>query len=94
MMNPQISASKLLWQHKDTTSTRMYQFKTRIEDKYKQKFTTYEQLRQWSIYNLSHFWGEIWQFTQVLSSTPFVEVGDSAYFEHQNIRFSLPPKNF
>lgn len=93
-MYPPFSASKLLWQHKDPTSTRMYQFKSRIEDKYNKKFTTYEQLRQWSIRNLSDFWEEIWHFTQVRASIPFVEVGEAAYFtaKMSRIHFSLPSK--
>lgn len=68
------SPPTLLWQHKDATKTRMYEFKILIETKYNVKFETYEHLRQWSIDNLSKFWGQVWDFTHVRASTPFTEV--------------------
>ncbi len=76
-MDPQLLGHKLLWQHKDPTSTRMYEFKVLIEDKYNQKFSKYEDLRRWSVTNLSDFWEQIWKFTQMQASTPFLEVEDS-----------------
>lgn len=67
-------AHKLLWQHKDPPSTRMYEFKTMIENKYNVKLETYESLHQWSITSLPAFWEQIWHFTQVRASKPFVRV--------------------
>ena len=64
----------LLWQHRDPTATRLDEFRKLIEAKYKVKLETYEDLRQWSINNLSQFWGQVWDFTHVRASTPFTEV--------------------
>ena len=64
----------LLWQHKDPTATRLGEFKKLIEEKHRVKLETYEELRQWSIKNLSKFWGQVWEFTHVTASVPFTEV--------------------
>lgn len=64
----------LLWQHKDPTATRLYEFRKLIEAKFRVKLETYEDLRQWSINNLSKFWGQVWEFTHVRASVPFSEV--------------------
>ena len=64
----------LLWQHKHPTATRLYEFKQLIEVKHRVKLTSYEDLRQWSINNLSKFWGHVWEFTHVRASVPFTEV--------------------
>lgn len=64
----------LLWQHKNPTATRLYEFKQLIEAKHKVELKTYEDLRQWSINNLSKFWGQVWKFTHVRASVPFTEV--------------------
>lgn len=68
------SPPKLLWMHSNPTSTRTYEFKTRIENKYSQQFASYEQLRQWSISNISHFWEEVWDFTRIKASKPYTKV--------------------
>lgn len=64
----------LLWQHKNPTATRLYEFTKHIEAEHKVKLKTYEELRQWSINNLSKFWGHVWEFTHVRASIPFTEV--------------------
>ncbi|MCJ1470232.1 hypothetical protein MMC07_008877 [Pseudocyphellaria aurata] len=63
-----------LWHHSNPTATRMYELKTRIQDQYNQQLDTYEDLRQWSIANLSAFWDLVWHFTQVRASSPFTQV--------------------
>lgn len=70
--------NKLLWCHSDPTATRMYEFKTLIQDKYHQRLDTYEHLRQWTITNLSAFWEQVWHFTQIRASSPFTEVNSSS----------------
>lgn len=72
-----MSASRLLWQHPNPSSTRMHEFKKLIEDKHGARFPDYEALRQWAIQNLNAFWTEIWRFTGVVASTPFSKVGQS-----------------
>lgn len=68
----------LLWRYSDPTATRMYEFKTLIQDKYHQQLDTYEDLRQWSITNRSSFWEQVWHFTQIRAFIPFTEVNDHA----------------
>ena len=74
------SPAKLLWMHSNPTSTRTYEFKTRIEKKYNQHFVSYEQLRQWSISNINRFWEEVWDFTGVKASEPFTKVRPKSKF--------------
>ena len=68
------SPPKLLWMHSNPTSTRTHEFKTRIEKNYSQQFASYEQLRQWSVSNINHFWEEVWDFTRIKASQPFTKV--------------------
>ena len=63
-----------LWTHPDPSRTRIWEFKTHIEQKYGESFPEYEALRQWSIKNLDFFWSEVWHFTGVVASEPFTEV--------------------
>lgn len=63
-----------LWTHADPTQTRLWEFKTHIEQKYGENFTDYEALRQWSIKNIGPLWSEVWHFTGVVASEPFTEV--------------------
>ena len=63
-----------LWIHSDPTSTRIWEFKSIIERKYKVELRDYEALRQWSITCLSDFWSEVWHFTRIRSSAPFEQV--------------------
>ena len=67
------ASHKMLWKHTDPTSTRMFQFKRLIENKYKLEFREYEDLRQWSIANIGKFWEEVWHFTGIRASSPFTE---------------------
>lgn len=64
----------LLWQHKNPFETRLYEFKKLIEATFRVELKNYEDLRQWSINNLSKFWGQVWEFTHVRASVPFSKV--------------------
>lgn len=64
----------LLWTNKDPTSTRIWEFKTLIEEKYQIKLSDYAALHQWSIANVSDFWQEVVSFTGINFSSPFKEV--------------------
>jgi acetoacetyl-CoA synthetase len=76
--DPNGLSPKPLWQQKDPTTTRLYEFSKLIEAEYNVKLDTYEELRQWSIENLNKFWGHVWDFTHVRASTPFTEVVHSS----------------
>ncbi|KAL8694459.1 MAG: hypothetical protein Q9218_000871 [Villophora microphyllina] len=71
-----VSASHLLWQHNDPTSTRMYKFKQLIQHKHGGHLIDYETLRQWSVQNLNAFWSEVWDFTGIVASQPFSKAMD------------------
>lgn len=62
---------RMLWEHTDPTSTRMFRFKKLIESKYNLELREYEDLRQWSIVNIGKFWEEVWHFTGVRASSSF-----------------------
>ncbi len=70
-----------LWRHPDPESTRMAEFRHRINKKYKLKLSTYEDLHQWSIDNIPEFWEETWHFVGITASRSFdlVRVGFSVY---------------
>ena len=38
----------------------------------------YEDLWQWSVKNIGAFWGEVWQYTGMVSSTPYEQVVDES----------------
>jgi len=65
---------ELLWKHKDPTSTRIFQFKKRLEVKYRVDLHDYEDLRKWSISHINQFWEEVWYFTGVRGSKTFTRV--------------------
>ena len=63
-----------LWEHKDPKSTQIWEFKSRIEQKYNLSLQDYEALRQWSIANIGEFWSEVWHFTGIKAGRPFEKV--------------------
>jgi len=68
------SAPKLLWKHRDPTSTRISQFKRQLEVKYRVNLHDYEDLRKWSVSHINQFWEEVWYFTGVKASKTFTRV--------------------
>ncbi|KAL9587438.1 MAG: hypothetical protein Q9212_000254 [Teloschistes hypoglaucus] len=70
------AASRMLWEHSDPESTRMYTFQQMVQQKHGVHLTDYESLRQWSVKNLNAFWSEVWQFTGVVASQPFFKAVD------------------
>lgn len=71
---PAFHMPRLLWQHKDPTSTRMYEFKTLLEKQHDVKLDTYRDLHQWSVDNIGKFWEHVWEFTGIVASAPFTQV--------------------
>ncbi|KAL8998308.1 MAG: hypothetical protein Q9169_002622 [Polycauliona sp. 2 TL-2023] len=78
--------TQLLWQHQDPVSTRMYEFKVRIEKEHGVRLPDYESLRRWSIENLDAFWQHVWHFTGIVASEPFLEAVDQ-----RSLMFPRPP---
>ena len=69
---------KLLWEHKDPTSTKTFAFKNHVETKFNVTFKDYEHLRQWSVTNVNQFWEEVWHFTGIKASNAFTKVKSEA----------------
>lgn len=67
-----------LWNHPSAKSTRTWQFKQYIQKKHNVELKDYEDLRQWSIQNIDAFWRDVWDFTGVRSSKPFVSAIEDA----------------
>ncbi|KAI4260624.1 MAG: hypothetical protein LQ352_000186 [Teloschistes flavicans] len=74
--NDVAAASRMLWQHSDPSSTRMYTFRQLIQQKHGVHLADYESLRQWSVKNLNAFWCEVWHFTGIVASQPFLKAVD------------------
>lgn len=69
-----VTSTRKLWEHPHPESTRTFQFKSHVERKYHVHLRGYEDLRQWSLRNLSHFWEEVWHFTQMQASQSYIKV--------------------
>nr|POF21099.1 malonamoyl-coa synthetase vrtb [Quercus suber] len=63
-----------LWRHPSPRDTQMWQFLTTINRKYRKNFTTYDDLLQWSLQNISDSWGEIWDYCGIRTSQHYHEV--------------------
>ena len=88
---------KLLWQPSEDRikSTNMYRFMTGINEKYNKDFDEYGQLYQWSIENISDFWGSMWEFAEIKASKPYTQVVDditrmpgAKWFEGAHLNFA------
>ena len=88
---------KLLWQPSEDRikSTNMYRFMTGINEKYNKDFDEYGQLYQWSIENISDFWGSMWEFAEIKASKPYTQVVDditrmlgARWFEGAHLNFA------
>ncbi len=71
--------SKLLWKpgKERIDNSNMYRFITYINKKYNQNFSKYDQLYEWSIDNIPHFWEAMWEFSGITASKPFEQVIDN-----------------
>ena len=63
-----------LWRHPAPESTQMWEFLQQMNKEHELQMKSYEDLYQWSIDNVSDFWAAVWQYTGIVSSTPFEEV--------------------
>lgn len=63
-----------LWKHPDPTSTPLWQFQGRVNEKYGLQLSDYPSLYKWSVENVADFWEQVWHFVGIRASTPFDEV--------------------
>ncbi len=69
---------KTLWQPKKEKAERsqMNEFLNVIRKKYDQDIKDYYTLHQWSIENVADFWGEFWDYSQIIYSKKYDKVVD------------------
>ncbi len=69
---------KTLWQPKKENAERsqMNEFLNVIRKKYNQDIKDYYNLHQWSIENIADFWGEFWDYSQIIYSKKYDKVVD------------------
>ena len=72
--------SKLLWQpsRERAQSTNMHQFIQYVNQRYDKEYKDYAELYEWSVKEISQFWAAIWDYGQVIHSSPYAEVVDDA----------------
>ena len=58
-------AGQVLWRHQDPTSTQMYAFMGKINQKHSLSLGGYSQLHEWSCREPAAFWEEIYQFASI-----------------------------
>ena len=71
-------AEQPIWQPSDEwiKSTNMFAFMQHINDIYGKSFSSYEELWQWSVTEISSFWKEVWDFIGIKNSQPYEQVID------------------
>ena len=70
--------AELLWKPSDERikGANMYRFMGFINEKFKQNFTEYGPLYQWSIENIPDFWASMWEFAEIKASRPYDQIID------------------
>ena len=70
--------AKLLWEPSEDRirQTNMYRFMQSVNEKYNCRFSSYDELYQWSIDNLEDFWAEMWNFADIKASRPYDQIID------------------
>ncbi|KAK9361235.1 hypothetical protein V1504DRAFT_98562 [Lipomyces starkeyi] len=66
-----------LWRYDQPEKTAAWHFLELINTKYGTELKTYQELYQWSIDNISIFWSEVWDFTDIVASHPYASVVDT-----------------
>ena len=56
--------------------TEMDKFRCQINEKFNLQLESYEDLHNWSVTNISEFWGEMWGYGDIIYSEPYKEVVD------------------
>ncbi|MFX1248138.1 MAG: acetoacetate--CoA ligase [Promethearchaeota archaeon] len=70
---------KLLWRPSKEwlKHANITQFINFVNEKYKQKISSYSQLYSWSIENIQDFWATMWDFGGIISSQSYTKVVDN-----------------
>jgi len=70
---------KTLWQpnKEKAQKSQMFDFLTEINQKHNRDFKEYYELHKWSIENVSNFWGEFWDYSNIIHSKNYTSVVDN-----------------
>ena len=70
--------AKLLWKPSEerVKGSNMYSFMQYINRRFDRDFSSYDELYQWSVDNISEFWGAMWEFVDIKASSGYQEVID------------------
>ncbi|NLI83578.1 MAG: acetoacetate--CoA ligase [Deltaproteobacteria bacterium] len=88
---------RLLWQPSKSRieNTNMYQFMQAVNERFHKRFSTYNELYQWSVENIPDFWSAMWDYGDVIHSVPYARVVDDAtkmpgatWFEGARLNFA------
>ena len=71
--------AKLLWKPSEDQikNTNMHAFMTEVNQKFNTNFTSYNELWQWSVDNISDFWAQMWNFAEIIASKKSDQVIDN-----------------
>src|SRR3989337_3351481 len=74
----EVPMGKLLWQptRERIESTNMVQFVEYGNRRFGKTFRTYDDLYRWSVTEIPTFWDAMWNFGEVIASTPYKKVVD------------------
>jgi acetoacetyl-CoA synthetase len=70
--------NELLWTPTNPNDTNMFRFISYINTNFKLDLKTYNDLREFSVTELSKFWSSVWSFCNIKSSMPFDKVIDES----------------
>ncbi len=70
--------AKLLWQPSPEriNQSNLSRFISKVNDAYQLNITDYPSLYEWSVNHIPEFWSTMWEFAQIISSSPYTEVID------------------
>ena len=70
--------SKIMWQPTadQVPITEMDKFRCQINEKFNLQLESYEDLHNWSVTNISEFWGEMWGYGDIIYSESYKEAVD------------------
>eukprot|EP00999_Lentomonas_sp_LEN2_P000508 NODE_150_length_2103_cov_81.247976_g126_i0.p1 GENE.NODE_150_length_2103_cov_81.247976_g126_i0~~NODE_150_length_2103_cov_81.247976_g126_i0.p1 ORF type:complete len:695 (+),score=130.23 NODE_150_length_2103_cov_81.247976_g126_i0:94-2085(+) len=70
--------SRVMWKPTDASQTQMTQFIQYVNQKHQLAIENYHQLWEWSCANISEFWADVWQLTNIIHSQPYEMVVDES----------------
>ncbi len=57
----------------------MFKFLTYVNERFNKSFSTYSELWEWSVTDISNFWAAVWDFVKIIYSRDFDEVVDDPH---------------